>query len=99
MFNVNMTAERLPHQLQVGDLRLAECIQDMTIAVHVSELVPCLRLVEHIHNMTIAVHVSELVSSNIGWFMVCISESFSRKRGGCCLPKWWAPNPLDSVAP
>ena len=61
-----MTVERLPHHSQVGDLRLAEVIQDMIATILVSEKVLLLRLAEHSHTLTIAVHVSELVSSNIG---------------------------------
>ena len=66
LLDISTTVERLPHQLQVGDLRLAEVIQDMIATIHASELVLLLRLAEHSHNLTIAVHVSELVPSNIG---------------------------------
>ena len=66
LLDISMTVERLPHQLQVGDLRLAEFIQDMIATIRVSELVLLLRLAEHSHTLIIAVHVSELVSSNIG---------------------------------
>ena len=65
LLDTSTTVERLPHQLQVGDLRLAEFIQDMIAKIRVSELVLLLRLAEHSHTLTIAVHVSGLVSSNI----------------------------------
>ena len=59
LLDISMTVERLPHQLQVGDLRLSEVIQDMIATIHASELVLLLRLAEHSHNLTFAAHVSE----------------------------------------